>query len=145
MGSVVCRLRVENSATLIRGPGVVFDTVNEGLSTTGGEGPRRWLDKAEVLADTVAQLRKDLNAPDLVVPEGGEGAFEALRAQVLPVVEERHRQGQHALGVVLYRVDLPEAHAKRSMAAGGLPELAGQLVLRCLQKVLTRKRFAGLG
>jgi hypothetical protein len=119
--------------------------VNEGLSTTGGEGLRRWLDKAEVLADTVAQLRKDLNAPDLVVPEGGEGAFEALRAQVLPVVEERSRQGQHALGVVLYRVDLPEAHAKRCMAAGGLPELAGQLVLRCLQKVLTRKRFAGLG
>ncbi|MBL8009142.1 MAG: hypothetical protein JNJ64_00935, partial [Flavobacteriales bacterium] len=48
----------------------------------------------------------------------------------------------HALGVVLYRVDLPEAHARRSMAAGGLPELAGQLVLRALQKVLTRLRSA---
>lgn len=118
--------------------------MNEELSTTGG-GVRRWLDKAEVLAETVAQLRKDLNAPELAEPEVGEGAFEALRAQVLPVVEARHRQGQHALGVVLYRVDLPEAHAKRSMAAGGLPELAGQVVLRCLQKVLTRKRFAGLG
>lgn len=119
--------------------------MNDELSTTGGGGLRLRLSEAEVLADTVAQLRKDLNAPDLEVPEVGEGAFEALRAQVLPVVEDRSRQGQHALGVVLYRVDLPEAHAKRCMAAGGHPELAGQLVLRCLQKVLTRKRFAGLG
>lgn len=112
------------------------------LSTTGGV-PVRGLDRAEVLEATVAQLRKDLNAPDLAVPRAGEGAFEALRAQVLPVVEQRHRQGQHALGAVLYRVDLPEAHARRSMAAGGLPELAGQLVLRALQKVLTRMRYAG--
>jgi hypothetical protein len=113
------------------------------LSTTGG-GLVPWLDRAEVLAATVAQLRKDLNAPELELPDPGEGAFEALRAQVLPVVEDRHRQGQHALGVVLYRVDLPEAHAKRSMAAGGLPELAGQVVLRALQKVLTRMRYAAL-
>ena len=111
------------------------------LSTTGG-GLLHGLDRAEVLAATVAQLRKDLNTPELVVPAVGEGAFEALRAQVLPVVEDRHRQGQHALGVVLYRVDLPEAHARRSMAAGGLPELAGQLVLRAWQKVLTRMRYA---
>ncbi|MBV6406132.1 MAG: hypothetical protein GFGODING_02917 [Flavobacteriales bacterium] len=97
-----------------------------------------------MLAATVAQLRKDLNAPMPVVPGVGDGAFEALRAQVLPVLEERHRQGPHALGVVLYRVDLPEGHARRSMAAGGLPELAGQVVLRALQKVLTRLRYADL-
>ncbi|MBK8613362.1 MAG: hypothetical protein IPN85_07685 [Flavobacteriales bacterium] len=119
--------------------------MNEELSTTGGDGVRRWLDQAEVLAETVAQLCKDLSIPELATPEVGEGAFEALRQQVLPILEDRQRQGQHALGVVLYRVDVPEAHAKRSMAAGGLPELAGQVVLRCLQKVLTRKRFAGLG
>ena len=118
--------------------------MNEELSTTGGSEVRRWLDQAKVLADTVAQLGKDLNVHDLATPEVGEGAFEALRAQVLPILEARQRQGQHALGVVLYRVDVPEAHAKRSMAAGGLPELSAQVVLRCLQKVLTRMRFAGL-
>ncbi len=113
------------------------------LSTTGAA-LVPWLDRAEVLQGTVGQLRKDLNVPELEVPAPGEGAFEALRAQVLPVIQERHRQGPHALGVVLYRVDLPEAHARRSMAAGGLSELAGQLVLRALQKVLTRMRYAAL-
>ena len=49
----------------------------------------------------------------------------------------------HDLQVAMYRVDIPEAHLKRTLAQGGLHALAGECVLRELQKVLTRLRFAG--
>ena len=104
-----------------------------------------YLDRAEVLASTVAQLRKDLSmsATELPGPLPGEGAFEALRASVLLRLEELDRKGAHALQVAMYRVDIPEAHLKRTLANGGVAALASECVLRALQKVLTRLRFAG--
>lgn len=124
--------------------------MHEGLSKTGVEGegssgPRKRLDEAVVLYETVAQLRKDLREEALVLPEAGEDAFEKLRTQVLAVIEERDREGAHAFGLVLNRVDLNEHQVGSSMANGGLNDLAGAIVLRCLQKVLSRKRYAGLG
>lgn len=91
---------------------------------------------ATVLADVVAQLRKDLGEAGLTEPPADHGAFESVRASVLEVLEARS-----ALGAVLYRVDLPEHHARAAMDRGGLRELAGQLVLRTLQKVLTRRHY----
>lgn len=124
--------------------------MHEGLSKTGteDEGPsglRKRLDEAVVLLETVAQLRKDLRAEALTLPKVGEGAFEELRTQVLAVIEERDREGAHAFGLVVNRVDLTEHQMRSAMAAGGLHGLAGAIVLRCLQKVLSRMRFAGLG
>ncbi|MBX2979707.1 MAG: hypothetical protein KF905_10465 [Flavobacteriales bacterium] len=115
------------------------------MSKPEDDGLQRWLDRSEVLRDTVAQLRKDLALPeeDLPVPPVGEEAFETLRAAVLPVLERLLRKGMSALQVALYRVDIPEAHMRRTMQLGGLYALAGECVLRALQKVLTRMRFAG--
>lgn len=115
------------------------------LRGTDSGPPSRWLDKAEVLRATVEQLRKDLSmdAEELPLPEVGEQAFERLRASVLLRLEELHRAGTHTLQTAMYRVDIPEAHLRRTMAAGGLHALAGECVLRALQKVLTRERFAG--
>ena len=48
-----------------------------------------------------------------------------------------------SLQQLLYRVDLPESHVQRTLEAGGRHSLVGEIVLRCLQKVLTRMRFAG--
>lgn len=93
---------------------------------------------AQVLLLVVGQLRKDLGEPGLLAPPADQGAFEALRSAVLEVITRRRNESAHALGVVLYRVDLPERQAKVAMERGGLPELAGKLVLRTLQKVITR-------
>ena len=119
--------------------------MNNDLSKPGSEGVQRFLDRAEVLASTVAQLRKDLALTDDELPEPpvGEQAFEMLRMQVLPRLEALQRQGASALQTAMYRVDIPEAHLRRTMASGGLNALAGECVLRALQKVLTRLRFAG--
>jgi hypothetical protein len=122
---------------------------NEELSGTStgdeGRGLRKRLDEAVVLSETVFQLRKDLSEDDVAIPEVGERAFEELRQQVLAILAAKQRTGSGAFGRAINRVDLTEAATNRAMAAGGLPELASQVVLRCLQKVLTRKRFAGLG
>ncbi len=122
--------------------------MNEGLSRTGASGAdtsavRKRLDEAVVLLSTVAQLRKDLHAPGIHEPALGEGAFEDLRAQVLLLLEEREREGAQAFGRVVNRVDLTERQLHAAINAGGLPALAGTVVLRCLQKVLSRMRFAG--
>lgn len=124
--------------------------MNDGPSKTlpegaGTQGLRKRLDEAVVLMATVAQLRKDLREEGLISPEVGEGAFEELRSRVLAVIEERERQGAHAFGLVVNRVDLNERQVREAMAAGGMNTLAASIVLRCLQKVLSRMRFAGSG
>ena len=122
-----------------------MNSVNNELSKPGSEGMHRFLDRAEVLASTVAQLRKDLALTDGELPEPpvGEQAFETLRAQVLPRLEALQSQSATGLQTAMYRVDIPESHLRRTMAEGGLNALAGECVLRALQKVLTRLRFAG--
>jgi len=118
--------------------------VNEDLSKAGGGDIARYLDRAEVLRETIAQLTKDLAQPaNGILAAEGDAAFEELRVQVLPVLERLHDQGPYALQVAMYRVDIPEAHLRRTLAHGGLHALAGECVLRALQKVLTRLRFAG--
>lgn len=118
---------------------------NNELSKPGSGDMQRYLDRAEVLRDTVQQLRKDLalSEAELPLPAVGEEAFEQLRTLVLPRLQHLHSRGVPALQAAMYRVDIPEAHLRRTMQLGGLHALAGECVLRALQKVLTRLRFAG--
>ncbi len=119
--------------------------MDKSLSRSTDDGLRRYLDRGEVLQATMDQLRKDLalQPADLVAPLDPLNAFEDLRAQVVPVLHRLSDQGEHLLKVAMYRVDIAEPHLRRAMAAGGMPVLAGEVVLRALQKVLTRMRFAG--
>ena len=105
----------------------------------------RHLDRMEVLDAVVSQLRKDLttSADAMPTPPLGEEAFELLRAAVLIRLEGLSETGANAFGNAMYRVDIPEPHLRRTMARGGLHALAGECVLRALQKVLTRLRYAG--
>ncbi|MBL7956881.1 MAG: hypothetical protein JNM49_02880 [Flavobacteriales bacterium] len=111
----------------------------------GEDGLRRWLDRQEVLSSTVSQLRKDLSlsAAELVEPPGDEGAFEALRAQVLAALDRWQGADSASLSRAINRIDLTEGQVNAAMGRGGFQELAGAMVLRALQKVLTRLRFAG--
>lgn len=119
--------------------------MSHSLSKSHEEGVQRYLDRAEVLQATVGQLRKDLSLADedLPVPAVSEMAFETLRAGVLPVLQQLDSAGEHALQVAMYRVDIPEPHLRRTLSNDGLNGLAGEVVLRALQKVLTRLRYAG--
>jgi hypothetical protein len=110
-----------------------------------GDGLALYLDRSEVLVATVAQLRKDLALSEAELPDIalGEEAFEVLRAGVLARLVELEKGSGNALQAAMYRVDIPEGHLRRTLYAGGLNALAGECVLRALQKVLTRLRFAG--
>ncbi len=116
--------------------------MSEELSTTAS-GLRKRLDEAEVLLAVVLQLRKDLNEESIPLPAVGEQAFEELRAAVLALLEDWQRMGSSALSRAINRVDLTEAMVERALGHGGTKELAGFMVLRTLQKVLIRERFAG--
>ncbi len=124
---------------------IVDNNLNTELSSASDGGLQRYLDRAEVLSSTVTQLRKDLSLSEqeLPLPAVGDEAFETLRKAVLPVLTALQQKSQHALQVAMYRVDIPEAHLKRTMASGGVHALAGECVIRALQKVLTRLRYAG--
>ena len=119
--------------------------MDKSLSRSDEQGMRLHLDRAEVLGATVEQLRKDLAVghDGIVPPDDPEDAFEHLRQQVLPILRTLADTGDHALRVAMYRVDIAEAHLRRTMERGGLDALAGEVVMRALQKVLTRLRFAG--
>lgn len=121
--------------------------MNNHLSKREEEGLIRGLDRAEVLAATVAQLRKDLavGADDLQEPPVGTEAFERLRTEVVALLERWERAEPLALSRAVNRVDLTERTVDRAMDLGGLHQLAGFMVLRCLQKVLLRKHFASRG
>ena len=105
----------------------------------------RSLDRAEVLRETEAQLRKDLALSPIELPEQavGDEAFEALRAIVLSNLDQWQRTGSASLARAINRVDLTERMVKGATDRGGLHELAGLMVVRCLQKVLSRARYAG--
>ncbi len=111
------------------------------LSTTGQELSRR-LDEAAILRGTVSQLQKDLDLPDLAGPKVGNEAFERLRTEVLRVLEDWASRNGPALSRAINRVDLTERQVDDAIGRGGLPELAGVMVLRCLQKVLLRLHFS---
>ncbi len=111
--------------------------------STEAHGLRKRLDEAEILLAVVLQLRKDLNEEGIPLPAVGEGAFEELRAAVLVSLELWARTGPSALSRAINRVDLTERMVDGATGRGGLPELAGTMVLRSLQKVLLRLHFAG--
>ena len=104
---------------------------------------RKRLDEAVVLQATVAQLAKDLDVADLRTPPTGQEAFEAVRAQVLTALERMQAGSGSGLSRAVNRVDLTESQVNDALGRGGLVELAGQMVLRCLQKVLIREHYAG--
>ncbi len=115
------------------------------LSRSASDGLRKRLDEAVVLYETVVQLRKDLNEEEITLPSTDEQAFERLRASVMSHLGAWERTEPSRFSRAINRVDLTEGQVNDAMAQGGLPELAGRMVLRCLQKVLIRNRFAGLG
>lgn len=119
--------------------------MDKSLSRSDQQGIRLHLDRAEVLAATVDQLRKDLAVGQeaIIPPDDPSNAFEHLQAQVEPILQGLSASGDHALRVAMYRVDIAEAHLRRTLDRGGSDALAGEVVLRALQKVLTRMRFAG--
>ncbi|MBL0128513.1 MAG: hypothetical protein IPP83_13895 [Flavobacteriales bacterium] len=121
--------------------------VNTTLSKAEADGLVLALDRTEVLAATVAQLRKDLDLgeADLPLPAVSNAAFESLRAHVLHALERWQRIGSTGLSRAINRVDLTERMVDAAMSRGGFSELAGMMVLRCLQKVLLRKHFAQKG
>ncbi|MFN8352354.1 MAG: hypothetical protein U0U25_12885 [Flavobacteriales bacterium] len=104
---------------------------------------RKRLDEAVVLQATVAQLAKDLDVADLRTPPTGQEAFEAVRAQVLTALERMQAGSGSGLSRAVNRVDLTEVQVNDALGRGGLVELAGLMVLRCLQKVLIREHYAG--
>lgn len=105
---------------------------------------KSYLDVEIVLRATVEQLRKDLALGDaeLVFPKVGEGAFEELRTQVMRHLEDGLRAGPTFLARAINRVDLTERMVAQALDTGGMPQLAGLLIQRCLLKVLLREYFA---
>ena len=106
---------------------------------------RRSLERREVLLLTIAQLSKDLNLDEGVirVPEDPAQAIDDLRDQVVPELEGLAQQGGQVLRSALYRVDLPGTGVDGLLASGDHRSLSAMVVLRSLQKVLTRLRFKG--
>ena len=90
---------------------------NDEVSRTG-EGLRKRLDEAEVLQETVHQLRKDLGEEAIRLPPVGDAAFESLRADVERQLDEWQGMGSIQLSRAINRVDLTERMVNDAITRG---------------------------
>jgi hypothetical protein len=92
----------------------------------------------EVIRNTALQVAKDfeLYGIEIALPADETHAYESLKAQMIPVIEQWMSQNPERLGQLLYRIDVNE---KEYAAAPDASILAHLILERELIKVITRK------
>ncbi len=92
----------------------------------------------DVIRNTALQVAKDFEiyGVEISLPADELSAYEELKAQLIPVIEQLMCKNPEQLSQLLYRIDVNE---KKSAAASNAPELAHLILERELIKVITRK------
>jgi len=97
------------------------------------------------MADTIAQLKKDLNNSGLDLQEESEDA-DTIRSALEDLVEQLLEHGTERLFALLYRIDIPENEIATYLApdhSGRPSEMIAQAILdRELKKVVIRDYLA---
>lgn len=107
--------------------------------------PDRHLINRELLADTAAQIQKDLGLAELEVARGESEStpYDQLFDSVLPVMRSMIERDLDRLPQVLYRIDLSEKLVLRAMESPDTPEiLTDAIIKRCFQKVVLRRMYS---
>lgn len=104
--------------------------------------PERNQINAEMIADTVNQIEKDLGLGNLIVGESDKAStpFDQIFEALLPQVENFLLHSPASLPQHLYQVDLPEKMANRALASDQPAQLLTEFIIkRCFQKVVLRR------
>ena len=106
-----------------------------------------YLNRLDILNDTVKQIAKDLGWSRLEVKFSGnaEGAYQELFEQIHPQIEKLLKENAGKFYELMYRIDISETHIKKTIAQAkdqSFSEVVTDLILkRELQKVVMRKTY----
>lgn len=106
-----------------------------------------YLKREDLVRETVDQIRRDFDAYDMEITFSGslDNVYNEMHAQVKVLLEQLLAGSSQQLYALLYRIDISDQSIIN--AAQELPHynhvevIAHQIILRDLQKVLTRRYF----
>ena len=105
------------------------------------------LDSKEIVAETIAQIRKDLGmfGFDLSSNQNQETTYDYLLTQLTKIVRRLFHEDKQKLFPILYRIDITEKDI--ALAGTKLPDydlqeiVADQIIMRELKKVIIRRYY----
>lgn len=109
-----------------------------------------FLDKEEIIRDTIAQIKKDFSMFGMEINFSGsiEQAYHEIYQQVVYQIERLLNADNAKLFSVLYQIDLNQTQIQNAQTVSpdlSLQEiLSDQVIQRELKKVLTRRYFKAL-
>lgn len=113
--------------------------------------PEKYRHDLEVVRGTAEQLKKDFAIFGMTISVSGneKTAYDELKKQVIPFVENFFQNKKESFLSLLYRIDVNESSIKEAMEIKDsnlrLESIAHLIVEREFMKVLTRKLFSGSG
>ena len=97
-----------------------------------------------LLPDTLAQLAKDMRSNGLEPSWGADTPIEAVLPRLEADIISFSQRESGRFSSLLYTVDVPEERIRAACsAAEPYRAMAELLLMRCLQKVVLRRRFSG--
>ena len=108
--------------------------------------PENYRKDRAVIADTVKQINKDLASEgiSLILSGNDETAFDELRQQLIPIVENLIKNKKLFFQSLMYTVDISEKDLRDALHGDGdrYGRVAELIIRREFQKVLTRRFFS---
>lgn len=107
--------------------------------------PERYRTDLAIVRETADQLIRDFNWFNMEIRFSGDPlkAYDELRDQIVPIIDQVQREDPARLQSLLYRIDLDERKFKKQLLSPSTDlHLADLILQREFQKVLTRRFFS---
>ncbi len=105
-----------------------------------------YINSAEMRAQLVAQIAKDLNLEDFVFDTSASDFFTQLEVRVTEIMQATIHHNPSALANIIYRVDLHEAKTRELLTNPQMQAdyaLATAIIEREMKKVVIRNLYSG--
>lgn len=110
---------------------------------------RSYLDREEIILDTIAQIMKDFGMFGVEIEYSGsiDDAYDKLHRQLVGQIDHLMNSNTDLLMSILYQVDISQRDIDRTQAEfpyyNQVEIIAHQIIFRDLKKVLFRRYFSG--
>jgi hypothetical protein len=108
--------------------------------------PEKYRRDLEIIRETVRQLKKDLGGEgnDFFLSGNEINAFQELKDQLIPVIENLSKGDKSVFNSLLYKIDIPEKDYMEALKReSDFPEVLAEFIIRReFQKVLTKRFFS---
>ncbi|WP_163715333.1 hypothetical protein [Mangrovibacterium lignilyticum] len=121
----------------------------ENLPNIQQDNLRSYLNREDIILDTIAQIMKDFGLFGVEIEYSGsiDDAYEKLHRQLVSQIDHLMNANSDLLMSILYQVDISQRDIDRTEADfphyNQVEVIAHQIIFRDLKKVLYRRYFSG--